>query len=307
MGVDGTAGGTGGLADLAWLLAYLRDLLDLGGTLRRAWEASHVPLVTTFNRLVITTGDPFDPAPNNKGTAFTSIALIRDYNHLCAVIAGSLLAAILMWGFFRLQWTRSIRPQYTARVMLPRVVVATILMGFSLTFVQAAIDVNNAFCQVVLMSGWDRLNWLDVFDSRQDFYTGPGLALLTTGALLAALFVLAIAYFVRFSVLTVLSITAPLAGVLLILPETQRYAREWMGLFLSTLFMQPLQLLILIVGFRLETSGFSPIRHAFTLASLIVAFKVPGALHSASSLGTRASTAARREVSHVLKAVAKGF
>jgi len=69
--------------------------------------------------------------------------------------------------------------------------------------------------------------------------------------------------------------------------------------------MQPLQLLILAIGFGLDRYGHLPVRHVFALASVYIVFKVPGALHTASMLGGRAATFAKREAAHVIHGLAK--
>ena len=111
-------------------------------------------------------------------------------------------------------------------------------------------------------------------------------------ALVAGSGVLAVAYALRYSLLSVLAITAPLAALLFVLPDTHHYAKKWGSLFVSTLLMQPLQLLILQVGLQLDlgTASWNPGRHLFALATLLLAFKVPGALHATSSVGTHAMT-----------------
>ena len=123
---------------------------------------------------------------------------------------------------------------------------------------------------------------------------GFWLFLLSDIVLFAVLFagyaVLAIAYALRYSLLIVLAITAPLAALLFVLPDTHHYARKWGSLFVTTLLMQPLQLLILQVGLQLDlgTAAWNPGRHLFALATLLLAFKVPGALHATSTVGTHA-------------------
>jgi hypothetical protein len=69
--------------------------------------------------------------------------------------------------------------------------------------------------------------------------------------------------------------------------------------------MQPLQLLILAIGFALDGYSTLPIRHVFALAAVFMTFKVPGALHSASMAGSRAFGFARRQVNHAVKAAMK--
>jgi hypothetical protein len=90
-----------------------------------------------------------------------------------------------------------------------------------------------------------------------------------------------------------------------VLPETHHYTRLWASLFVSTLLMQPLQLLILAIGFGLDRYGHLPVRHLFALASVYIVFKVPGALHTTSLVAGRASSLAKREVTHAIHVLAK--
>jgi hypothetical protein len=290
------------LGDLSELIQSVRNSLDLAQVIRAAWGNCIPSVALIFDRLVLITGNPFDQAAPDSASGFTSLQLIRDYNHLMALIADASLALAMTSAFLRHQWMQSTQGQLRVRIMLPRFLLAVILIHFSLPLLQGAVDLSNALCKVVLLAGWT-LDVRNLGDPQRDLGSGPGLPLIMTAALLVALTVFAISYFVRYSLLVVLAITAPLAALLFVLPETHRYAREWTTLFLSSLFMQPLQLLILMVGFRLETAaGDSLIRHGFVLGSIMVAFKVPGALHSAGSLGTRTTTMTKRHVGHILKA-----
>src|SRR5260370_12004078 len=62
------------------------------------------------------------------------------------------------------------------------------------------------------------------------------------------------------------------------LPETNHLSKMWVSHFTTNLFMQPAQLFVLSIGFGLEHDGVSPVHHLFALASLLVVFKVPGAM-----------------------------
>src|SRR5258708_7268910 len=101
---------------------------------------------------------------------------------------------------------------------------------------------------------------------------------ITTAGLAVAYDVLAIVYFVRYAILVVLAITAPIAGLFFMLPETHHISKMWASQFSTNLLMQPIQLFVLSIGFALERDGVSPVHHLFALASLLVVFKVPGAL-----------------------------
>ena len=89
------------------------------------------------------------------------------------------------------------------------------------------------------------------------------------------------------------------------MPETHHYAKEWGSLFVSALLMQPLQLLVLAVGFALDSYSMLPVRHLFALAAVFITFKVPGALHSASLAGSKAAGMARRQITHAAHAAMK--
>jgi hypothetical protein len=180
---------------------------------------------------------------------------------------------------------------------------AVILINFAVPLFQAAVEVNNALCNTVLLSGLPLS--ADTFTLDLNFGVGPALAILTTAALFCGYLVLAFVYVIRYALLVVLAITAPLAALLFVLPETHHHARTWGGLFVTTLLMQPLQLLILQVGFHLETEARWPIRHGFALAALFLAFKVPGALHASSSAGRHASSTVKRHVHQLTHAALK--
>jgi hypothetical protein len=102
--------------------------------------------------------------------------------------------------------------------------------------------------------------------------------IITTAALVSGYDVLAVVYVIRYTILVVLAITAPLAGLLFTLPETHHMAKQWGSLFMTNLLMQPAQLFVLAIGFAIEKNGPTPVHHLFALATLLVLFKVPGAM-----------------------------
>jgi hypothetical protein len=187
--------------------------------------------------------------------------------------------------------------------MLPRFLLAGVLINYALPLFQAAVEVNNALCAAVRNLGvaWSWSSALDFGNGVNAF----GATLVVYAAIFLGYAVLGFAYVVRYALLVVLAVTAPLAALMFVLPETHKYARDWTALFIATLFMQPLQLLVLAIGFLLDADGHFPIRHLFALATIYVAFKVPGALHASSSAGSRASSAARRYAGRAMKALAK--
>ena len=151
------------------------------------------------------------------------------------------------------------RSKYDLKVILPRVLFAIVLAHCSLLFMQMAIDLNNALGNVALSLGGplngDTLPW-------SPSLSPPSIAALISGqdlfqvamlvALVAAMAILVLAYVIRTALLNVLIVTAPVAALLSVMPDTRSHARTWLRLFLGTVFMQAVQLIILRVAVTTE-------------------------------------------------------
>jgi hypothetical protein len=295
------------------VLGTLRQLLDVASAIRGDLEVWSYParfmsanltiVLDALRVFVFQTANPFDPSGD-----FIQARPIRQFMPLTQAAADAGLTATVTWGFFRVMWGRStIRNQHTLRIMLPRATLAALLINFSPTLVQAAVEACNALTLTVLgASPGDHLRVLQVWFSDT---TAFGLQLLALLALFVSYGLLGVVYIVRFSLLAILTILAPIAALLFVLPETHRYAREWGNLFVGTLMMQPLQLLVIQVGFSLDASFESvstyPVRHLFALAAVFIAFKVPGALNMSTRVGTKGYSYAKREAQHAYKAAVK--
>lgn len=251
------------------------------------------PLQSFFDGYLFSTKDSIG------GGDFTHSPAITRLEPYIAGIADAGLGAALVWGCYHMMWSHSVRNLYTVRHLLPRALLASLLINFALPLFQALVDFENVLCrgirEIPLGFSWTGNLWALV--QSNDPGGVPVLTLLTMAALLAGYAVLACAYAIRYALLILLAVTAPLAALLFILPDTHHWAREWGSLLISTLLMQPLQLLILAVGFQLENdvarTSQAPIRHLFALGCLLIAFKVPGALHTTSQVGTRAMAGAK--------------
>jgi hypothetical protein len=239
------------------------------------------------------------------GGPFVGDATIRLFEPKVQALADAALVLVAMYAFYRVMWGHGTVAQYTARVMLPRLAVAAALINLAPQLFQAGVDLENALAAAVLSTYGEVAFGEGMAHWATDDVVFPALAPLVALCLLAGFVVLAFAYVIRYALLVLLAILAPGAALLMVLPDTHHYAREWMSLFVTTLLMQPLQLLILAVGLQLEMTGDTIWRHGFALASLWLCYKVPGALHSASTIGTHASGMARRQVMHLVHAAAR--
>ncbi len=218
---------------------------------------------------------------------------LQALHHLILMMSDSLLVLALLWASGRSMWERSFRAKYTLKVVLPRILAAIALAHFSLFLGQMVIDLNNAMVAAVWTyrvpehtAGfpWEVVLRAPLTNPAEGIFT----ALLGL-ALLIAVCVLLLSYLIRFTLLASLLVLAPLASLCMVLPETHTYARVWTRLFVSTVFMQFVQVVVLklAAAFILDRHG-GAIQALYGLATLYVLLKIPGALHSSAQLGTRA-------------------
>jgi len=240
------------------------------------------------------------------GGAFTKNATIVLYEPAVQLVADGLLTLVAVWASYRIMWGHGLRSQYTARVLLPRLFMAAALINFSQPMFQAVVEANNTFCDVIQKFGTipDQNAW------KATFLVNPAdgvLQVITTAILALGYDVLAIAYLIRYTILVVLAISAPLAGLLFVLPETNHIAKMWRKLFVTNLFMQPVQLFVLAIGFALEKTGVTPVRHLFALAALLVVFKVPGAMGSAEKIAHKLESTIDKGLHHAEHTVVRAI
>lgn len=235
---------------------------------------------------------------------FTHNVVIQSFEPTVQAVANAMLVLAAMWASYRIMWAHGLRSQFTARVLLPRLLMGAVLINFALPMYQAAVDASNTLSDVIT-----RFQTIADFRTYWDtFALNPQdevFQVLTTMALVLGYDVLAVAYVVRYTILVLLAISAPLAGLLFVLPDTIHLAKLWRKLFVVNLFMQPVQLFVIAVGFALERLSHLPLRHAFALAALLVVFKVPGAMgsaekvaHKLESLLTHSASAVEHAVVH---------
>jgi hypothetical protein len=256
-------------------------------------------VLTALHLFLFATVNPFQPRQ-----PFISVGPVQEFTPLVQAAADLALLAALTWAFIRMMWAHGFRNQYTVRTLLPRAGLAALLINFALPLVQGAVDSSNAICDSIALATRSQALLAVKGDFTWDL-AAPGLYAVTMVILFTAYLLLGFVYVVRFALLVVLTILAPAAALLFVLPETHHYTRLWASLFVSTLLMQPLQLLVLAVGFGLDHYGHLPVRHLFALASVYIVFKVPGALHTTSMVASRASSMARRQVTHAVHVLAK--
>ena len=256
--------------ELARLDGYLNTIVHPNLVVAQILDDSIGLLLKVWFGFVLTTTDL-----EGRGE-FVQNAAIQRFEPSVQMLANAALVIVAMWASYRIMWGHGLFTQYTARIMLPRLVLAVVLINFALPLFQMGIDAANTVSgTMVAFNTYD-----DLTSFATEFKHNPNVGtweLVTTMALAGGYGVLAIAYLLRFAVLVLLAITAPVAALLFMLPETHHISKAWMSQFSTNLVMQPAQLFVLSVGFALERNGITPMHHLFALAALLVAFKVPGA------------------------------
>lgn len=238
------------------------------------------------------------------GGDFTSNATIQAFEPKVQLVANGALTIIAIWASYRIMWGHGLRSQYTARILLPRLLMGVLLINFSLPLFQVVVAASNAVCQAIQSFGTvgDPSSWWSTLAKAPN---QGAWDIVTTGVLAAGFDVLAISYLVRYAILIVLAITAPLAGLFFLLPETHHLSKMWASHFTNNLFMQPAQLFVLTIGFALERGGGSVVHHLFALASLLIVFKVPGALGGAEKAAHKLQSSVDGALRHIEHALVK--
>ena len=238
------------------------------------------------------------------GSNFTDNVTIQRFEPKVQLVADAALVVMTMWAAYRIMWGHGLRSQYTARILLPRLFMGVVLINFCLPLFQMVVTASNAMCLAILSFGTvsDPSSWWSTL-AREPVQ--GAWEIITTGVLAAGYDVLAIMYLVRYAILIVLAVTAPLAGLFFMLPETHHLSKQWATHFTTNLFMQPAQLFVLAIGFALERAGASSVHHLFALASLLIVFKVPGALGGAEKAAHKLQSSVESAFKHIEHALAK--
>lgn len=286
------------IAELARLNAYLDTLLHPNVVLAKVLDDSVGLLLNVWFNFVLSTTDI------DTGGDFVNAIVIQRFEPKVQLVANGALALIALWASYRIMWGHGLFTQYTARILLPRLFMAAVLINFAMPLFQMGVAATNSINHV--LPGFTTLDDMSTFAKGMTHNAAEGTWEIVTTAVLAAGFgVLAITYLIRYAVLIVLAITAPIAALLFMLPETNHVSKMWASHFASNLLMQPVQLFVLAIGFALEHDGVSPVHHLFALASLLIVFKVPGAFGGSEKAAHKLQSIVHSSFTHITHALAK--
>ena len=287
------------LDELSRIEGYLDTLVHPNLVLAHILQDSVGLLLDLWFKFLLTTTDI------ETGRDFIANSTIQRFEPKMQVVANAAMVVIALWASYRVMWGQGgVSTQYSARVLLPRLLMGAVLINFAMPLFQMAVSANNTICATIqtLAVHDDLTTFAAEYSHNANTATWE---VITTAALAGGYGVLAVAYLVRYALLIVLAITAPLAAVFFMLPETQHLAKLWTSHFTANLFMQPAQLFVLSIGMALEHDGITPVHHLFALASLLIVFKVPGALGGAEKAAHKLESSVAMAFRHIGHALVK--
>jgi len=202
---------------------------------------------------------------------------VRELADRVRAAANVALAAIAMWAGYQVMAgsrTRGAASVQTAMEVLPRLALGALLANTSLSWGALAIDGANALGSLagpVVLPGRDIARDLPMV-----------LELVASGLVywLVAL-LLVLQQLMRLALVDALLVLSPLALLLWTLPQTQAWGRLWNDLFLTAVFAQPVQMLVLKLGTLLlgELRGGGPLVSLFLAVGVgYLVLKLPGML-----------------------------
>jgi hypothetical protein len=138
------------------------------------------------------------------GGDFTSNATIQAFEPKVQLLANGALVIVAIWASYRIMWGHGLRSQYTARILLPRLLLSVVLINFALPMLQAVVQASNAACDAIQSFGTipDWSNWLH--NLTLDPSAGI-LQIVATAGLVLGYDLLGIAYLIRYTILIVLA------------------------------------------------------------------------------------------------------
>ena len=202
-------------------------------------------------------------------------------------IADSALAIIVCWAGYNSIVGPTVGARYhEAHQVLPRLALAALAVNLSLLMTQTMIDLNNALSAIVTTPFNNLVNLLTLnIRSGPNAAASLALILLFLAFGVVGLFLM-IQMVVRLAMLDVLIVTAPLGLVCWVLPQTHAWAHLWTRAFISTVFVQFLQVLALGLGggllvFFPSDNPFGAVMDLIIgIATLYLTLKIPAFLRS---------------------------
>lgn len=184
--------------------------------------------------------------------AFDDLAQVQQSWAIARDVADALFVLALLLGGILVMASGTFETEYTAKRLLPRLVLAAVLSHASLAICGSLIRLDNALVLGLLGPDPAGTLWAQATAGlgRPDLGGQVISSLLSLAAALLAL-LLVVVYIVRDLVLLVGTVLAPLALAAYSLPQTEELAQLWWRVYAAGLLVQVGQAVLLDVGAQL--------------------------------------------------------
>ena len=174
-----------------------------------------------------------------------SWALVRD------VADGLFVLALLTAGIIVMS-SGAIESRYSAKALIPRILLAAIAANASLALCGGLIKLNNAIVSGVVGPNPGSSTFGQLASMVQGQQTSDQVVGSLVGLAAAVLAILLVGLYIgRDIVLLVATVLSPLALATYALPQTDEIARTWWRVFSALLFVQVIQALLVEIGIEL--------------------------------------------------------
>ncbi|MDQ6691736.1 MAG: hypothetical protein M3Z13_03105 [Candidatus Dormibacteraeota bacterium] len=184
--------------------------------------------------------------------AFDGLAPVKQSWAIARDVADALFVLALLLGGVLVMASGTFETEYSAKRLLPRLVLAAVLCNASLSICGALIRLDNALVTGLLGPDPSSSLWVQATAGlgRADLGGQVVASLLSlTAAILALLLV--VVYIVRDLILLLGTVLAPMALAAYALPQTEELAELWWRIYCAGLLVQVCQAVLITVGAQL--------------------------------------------------------
>src|SRR6266849_11179935 len=123
--------------------AYLYTIVHPNVVLAKMLDDSLGLLLNVWFNFILSTTDI------DTGGDFVNAAVIHRFEPTVRLVANGALVLVALWASYRIMWGHGLFTQYTARILLPRLLMAAVLINFALPLCQMSVAATNAMCQAL--------------------------------------------------------------------------------------------------------------------------------------------------------------
>src|SRR5258708_1937882 len=129
--------------ELSRIEGYLYTIVHPNLILARLLDDSVGLLLNVWFKFILSTTD-FE-----TGGDFVNAAVIQRFEPKVQLVADAALVLIALWASYRITWGHGLFTQSTARILLPRLFMAAVLINFALPLFQASATPANAVSEAL--------------------------------------------------------------------------------------------------------------------------------------------------------------